>query len=77
MSPARDNEEFAIGADDRTGGPVTRTVRDMSAEEVVAAVNLHVAAANRGDDTARERLRRLLKLVVRRRSVTGDNRPKP
>ena len=44
MSPADDNEEFAIGVDDRTGGPVTRTVRDMSAEEVVAAINLHVAA---------------------------------
>jgi hypothetical protein len=77
MSPAGDNEEFAIGADDRTGSPVTRTVRDMSAEEVVAAVNLHVAAANRGDDAARQRLRRLLELVARRRSVTGDNRPKP
>ena len=77
MSPADDNEEFAIDVNDRTGGPVTRTVRDMSAEEVVAAVNLHVAAANRGDDAARERLRRLLELVIRRRSVTGDNRPKP
>ena len=77
MSPADDNEEFAIGVNDRTGEPVTRTVRDMSAEEVVAAINLHVAAANRGDDAARERLRRLLQLVARRRSVTGDNRPKP
>jgi hypothetical protein len=67
MSPASDNEEFAVGVDDRTGCPVTRTVRDMSAEEVVAAINLHVAAANRGDDAARERLRRLLQLVVRRR----------
>jgi hypothetical protein len=30
---------------------------------------LRVAAANRGDDAARERLRRLLRLVVRRRST--------
>jgi hypothetical protein len=67
MCPASEDEEFDIGVDDRTGDPVTRTVRDMSAEEVVAAINLHVAAANRGDDAARERLRRLLELVVRRR----------
>ena len=51
MSPARDNEEFAVDADGRTGGPVT--------------------------DAARERLRRLLEVVARRESVTGDNRPKP
>jgi hypothetical protein len=67
MCPVSEDEEFDIGVDDRTGDPVTRTVRDMSAEEMVAAINLHVAAANRGDDAAHERLRRLLELVIRRR----------
>ena len=67
MCPVSEDEEFDIGVDDRTGDPVTRTVRNMSAEEVVAAINLHVAAANHGDDAAREPLHRLLELVVWRR----------
>jgi hypothetical protein len=46
---------------------VTRTVHDRSAEEVVAAINLHAAAANRVDGAARERLRRLLQLSARLR----------
>src|SRR5215469_6523171 len=44
MCPASEDEEFDIGVDDRTSDPVTRTVRNMSAEEMVAAINLHVAA---------------------------------
>jgi hypothetical protein len=44
----------------------------MSAEELVAAINLHVAALDEADVRSLDRLDRLLRLVARRqRKVPG------
>jgi hypothetical protein len=53
----------------RTNQPVTRAVREMSAEELVAAINLHLAALDERDVRPLDRLDRLLRLVARRPAV--------
>jgi hypothetical protein len=65
MQDVDDGEKFTIGFD-RTNQPVTRAVREMSAEELVAAINLHVAALDEADVRSLDRLDRLLRLVARR-----------
>ena len=59
MQDVDDGEKFTIGFD-RTNQPVTRAVREMSSEELVAAINLHVAALDEADVRSLDRLRRLI-----------------
>jgi hypothetical protein len=65
MQDVDDGEKFTIDFD-RTNQPVTRAVREMSAEELVAAINLHVAALHEADVRSLDRLDRLLHLVAQR-----------
>jgi hypothetical protein len=71
MQDVDDGEKFTIGFD-LTSQPVIRAVREMSTEELVAAINLHVAALDETDVHPRDRLDRLLRLVARRPAVAHE-----